>query len=267
MPGRIAAVLLALALFASLALQAADPKFPVLSGRVVDEAGLLKPEDKRALETELAALEARSSDQLVVVTVKSLQGFEIADYGYRLGRAWGIGQAGAKNNGVLLIIAPSERQVRIEVGRGLEPVLTDALSRLIIENRILPAIRRGETSAGILAGARDIRDALQGDAEEVKRRAQGYRRPVNQPPSNSGIPIELLIWIAIVVFLLIQAARNRQPPGRPGQRRSADRGGWIIVTTPGSSNRWPSDRGGWSNDDGFKGGGGDFGGGGASGRW
>jgi uncharacterized protein len=115
----------------------AEPTFPQLTGRVVDEAGLLSGADKAQLESDLKALEDRSSDQIVVVTVPSLQGYPIEDYGYRLGRHWGIGTA-KLSNGVLLIVAPNERKVRIEVGRGLEPILTDALSKIIIENGILP---------------------------------------------------------------------------------------------------------------------------------
>src|SRR5262249_32392217 len=114
-----------------------QPRFPQLTGRIVDEARLLSPSDRAALEQELAALEQKSTDQLVVYTARSLQGYEIEDYGYQLGRAWAIGQKG-KDNGVILIVAPSERKVRIEGGRGLEPQLTDALSKLIIENAILP---------------------------------------------------------------------------------------------------------------------------------
>src|SRR5690606_32411841 len=88
----------------------AQPSFPALTGRVVDEAGLLTPAQERELEGRLAALESRTTDQLVVVTVRSLQGYEIEEYGYQLGRAWGIGQS-AVDNGVLLIVAPNERQV------------------------------------------------------------------------------------------------------------------------------------------------------------
>ena len=119
--------------FVILALPAAAaPKFPALTGRVVDDAHVLTDQTKGDLDQKLAALEAKTSRQLVVVTLPSLQGYEISDYGYQLGRAWGIGQA-KLNNGVLFIIAPNEHKVRIEVGYGLEPVLTDALSEVIIQ--------------------------------------------------------------------------------------------------------------------------------------
>src|SRR5512145_1109496 len=172
---------------------AAQLVFPSLSGRVVDNAQLLSPEDRAALNAELKALEDKSSDQLVVVTLPSLQGYTIEDYGYQLGRHWGIGTA-KLNNGVLLIVAPNERKVRIEVGRGLEPTLTDLLSKLIIENTILPAFRRGDVSGGIRAGVRDIKGVLLGDAEAVQERAKGARKP----PGLDGQSLLLIaFWGAV----------------------------------------------------------------------
>src|SRR5690606_32575561 len=121
--------LLALAMPAALA----APTFPELTGRVVDQADVIPADVEASLEAKLAALEASTTDQFVVVTLASLQGYEIADFGYQLGRHWAIGQK-ESNNGVLLIIAPAERAVRFEVGYGLEGALTDALTRVIIEN-------------------------------------------------------------------------------------------------------------------------------------
>jgi uncharacterized protein len=200
------------------------------------------------------------------VTLKSLQGYAIEDYGYRLGRAWGIGQSGT-NNGVLLIVAPNERKVRIEVGRGLEPQLTDALTRLIIENAILPAFRRGSFADGIKAGVRDIKDVLLGDADEVKRRAaSGKKRTVGIDPSSI---ILFLFWAGLAAFVLyaiFQQARQRRRlvgyGGRSGYGREpvAVPGGW------GGSGNWGGSGGGDSGG-GFSGGGGDFGGGGSSGSW
>src|SRR5690242_21298675 len=110
----------------------AAPTFPPLTGRVVDDAHILSEGTKTQLTQKLEDLENRTSRQLVVVTLPSLQGYEIEDYGYQLGRAWGIGQK-KLNNGVLFLIAPNERKVRIEVGYGLEPILTDALSSVILQ--------------------------------------------------------------------------------------------------------------------------------------
>jgi uncharacterized protein len=132
-----------------------------LTGRVVDDAKLLSPADEQALKADLKALEDKSSDQVVVVTVPSLQGYSIEDYGYQLGRHWGVGTK-QLNNGVLLIVAPNERKVRVEVGRGLEPTLTDALSKIIIANTILPRFRAGDFAGGIKDSMRNITLGIDG---------------------------------------------------------------------------------------------------------
>ncbi|MEA2971003.1 MAG: uncharacterized protein QOE78_4264, partial [Alphaproteobacteria bacterium] len=143
---RLSASLAAVAVTTLLALLLLVPAlaldFPVLTGRVVDDAGILDAGTRAALTQKLDEFEAKTSDQLVVVTLKSLQGTSVEDFGVQLGRHWQIGQKG-KNNGVLLIVAPNERKVRIEVGYGLEGALTDAVSRLIIENAITPRFRAG----------------------------------------------------------------------------------------------------------------------------
>ena len=128
---------------------------PTLSGRVVDEANILDPAMRAALTQKLAELEAKTTDQLVVVTLRSLQGTSIEDFGVELGRRWRVGQ-GDKNNGVLLIVAPSERKVRIEVGYGLEGTLTDAVSKLIIENAIVPRFRANDIPGGITRGGMSV---------------------------------------------------------------------------------------------------------------
>ena len=257
-----AAIIFLAALLALVPCALATPKFPVLTGRVVDNAGLLTPQLREQLTTELAAIEAKSTDQVVVVTVPSLDGYAIEDYGYQLGRTWGIGQQG-KDNGVILLVAPNERKVRIEVGRGLEPTMTDIMSKLIIENAILPAFRRGDFAAGITAGVRDIKVVLLGDAEAVKERAKGGGAG---PGMDYEALIVILVWLLIVAYILhaqYKAARQA-PRARRGRRsRWGDDGRVIIV--PGGSGHWG---GGWSGGGGgWSGGGGSFGGGGASGGW
>jgi uncharacterized protein len=187
-----------------------------------------------------------------------LQGTAIEDYGYQLGRHWGIGQKD-KNSGALLIVAPNERKVRIEVGYGLEGQLTDAVSRLIIENSILPRFRAGDVAGGINRGVDDIIQALTVDPEEWKSRAK--QRPDAQPPS---MDLFVLVLLFIVMFMIMRSV-TRHGGGRDafGNRR---RGGPIFVPIPwgggGSSDSSWSGSGG-----GFSGGGGSFGGGGASGSW
>jgi uncharacterized protein len=255
-------LLVALLWLATVAAAQGEPTFPVLTSRITDQAGLLSAEDYTAIQAEIAALEQKSTDQVAVVTLKSLQGYPIEDYGYQLGRKWGIGQKG-KDNGILLIVAPNERKVRIEVGRGLEPVMTDAMSSLIIQNAIIPEFRRGNYSAGIRAGVRDIKDVLLGDADEVRHRA----RQVPGPGLDTWSIIFIIFWICIVAFVLyavVQSIRNA-PQAVPGQRRR--RSGPLAV--PSDSGGWS---GGWGGGDsggggGWSGGGGDFGGGGSSGSW
>lgn len=262
-----AVVLLLAALLGGFALPGgaatADPVFPTLTGQIVDSAGLLTAEDKAAIRAELAALEQKSTDQIVVATVPSLEGYPIEEYGYRLGRAWGIGQRD-KNNGIILLVAPAERKVRIEVGRGLEPQMTDTMSKLIIENAILPAFRRGDFAGGIRAGVRDIKDVLLGDAEEVKQRAEGGKAA---PDPDWDALILLIFWIAILAFVIYAQMRHaREMPQSIGRNRRR-RGGYGPIIIPGGSGHWG---GGWSGGGGgggWSGGGGDFGGGGASGGW
>ncbi|HTI67203.1 MAG TPA: TPM domain-containing protein, partial [Caulobacteraceae bacterium] len=129
--------------------QAAAPKFPALSGRVVDDAHMLPAPVVVDLTAKLQALQDKTSRQLVVVTVPSLQGYEIEEFGYQLGRAWGIGQKGI-NNGALFIVAPTEHKVRIEVGYGLEGVVTDALSSVILQTQVLPKFKAGDMPAGVV---------------------------------------------------------------------------------------------------------------------
>ncbi|MBL8566988.1 MAG: TPM domain-containing protein [Hyphomicrobiaceae bacterium] len=238
-----------------------SPPMPKLTGRIVDNANLIGATARAELDQKLAALEEKSTDQLVVVTLPTLHGYAIEDYGYRLGRYWQIGQQG-KDNGAILIVAPNERKVRIEVGRGLEPHLTDAMSRLIIENAILPRFRRGDFEGGIVAGVRDIQDVMLGDAEAVKERAKGGAR--NGSDDTTAFII-LLVWLGIFILIIYLNSRGPSSPTAPGQRR---RGGFSdrVIVIPGGSSDWSG--GGWSSGGGgFSGGGGDFGGGGASGGW
>ncbi|NPA73834.1 MAG: TPM domain-containing protein [Epsilonproteobacteria bacterium] len=144
------------------------PVFPKLTGRVVDEAGILSPKTKEELSKKLALFENNTSNQVVVVTLKSLQGDSISDFGYQLGRHWGIGQKG-KDNGVLLIVAPKEKKVRIEVGYGLEGTLTDAMASLIIKNKILPYFKKGDFDKGVSEGVDAILGVIKGTYKPSKK--------------------------------------------------------------------------------------------------
>jgi uncharacterized protein len=269
----VAAVALVALMVAAIAAIAA-PTLPALSGRVVDGAGLLSAADKAQLEADLAAFEAKSTDQIVVVTVPSLQGYAIEEFAVALGRAWKIGQAG-KDNGLILLVAPNERKVRFEVGRGLEPLLPDGKAGTIIRQTILPTFRRGDFPGGIKAGVAAARAVLEGDAAELEQRS---KRP--PPPVDYSGYIFLALWLAIFAFVIYaqyRAARQmREMPaqfdrhGRPiGPRRQRRRDDpWPnVIVIPGGSGGWGGGWGSGSGGGGFSGGGGSFGGGGASGDW
>lgn len=260
-----------MAVLASFALAA--PTYPELTGQVVDNAKLLNAEDRAAILAELQSLEGTSTDQVAVVTVPSLEGYDIESYGIGLARKWALGQKD-KDNGLLLIVAPNERKVRIEVGRKLEPVMTDTMSSIIIQNAMLPKFRRGDYSGGIRDGVRDIKSVLLGDAEAVKERARGTRTPNDDPTAL----IHLILFAAIIALVFWQmrkaAERQRQWEASltPEQRRQLQRErrrrrSPSVIVIPGGSGDWG---GGWSGGDGgggWSGGGGGFGGGGASGSW
>ena len=242
--------------------RADDLKFPDLNGhRVVDQANILSPETEQDLALKLKGVEDATTDQVVVVTVSSLQDHEIEDYGYQLGRHWGIGHKGDvkapngqayKDNGLILLVAPNERKVRIEVGYGLEPVMTDAMSSRIIRENILPQFKAGNYDAGVEGGTDAIIQQLSLDRGVAIQKAQAAER---QPAQHErGLPIGVIILI-IVVFALF--SRGWLP--------------WFILgNVLGSGGRgWGGGGGGdWGGGGGgFSGGGGSFGGGGSSGSW
>ncbi|WP_323944730.1 TPM domain-containing protein [Aeromonas hydrophila] len=226
------------------ALQAA-PDFPTLSGRVVDEASLMSRKQAHQLTQQLAAFEKRSGIQLVVVSIDTLAGDTIEEYGYQLGRHWGIGQKG-KDNGVLLLIAQDERKVRIEVGYGLEGALPDAIAANIIQTRILPAFKRGDMVAGVVAGSQAIMQALAGEYKPVE----------NASKDKLGGP--WLFILMVIVMIVLHNLRGGGGGGRGGRRRAAYLAGGFGAGRSG---------GGFGGGGGFSGGGGSFGGGGASGGW
>ena len=242
--------------------RAADPQFPELTGRVVDGAGLLSAEDIAAITADLEALETKTSDQLVLVTLPSLQGFPIEEFGYKLGRHWGIGQQG-KDNGVLLIVAPKERKVRIEVGRGLEGTLPDAMAKLIIDNAILPEFRGGDFPAGIKAGLRDITTLLTNAPEAEALRARARDTGPDWAADHADIVafIIIAIWL-IIMIIVLWSIINSIRHGAKGKKGK----GWTSSTSS-SNNNWSSTSSWSGGGGGFSGGGGSFGGGGASGGW
>ncbi|WP_231737473.1 TPM domain-containing protein, partial [Sphingopyxis sp. A083] len=176
---------------------AAAQDFPKLSGRVVDQADIIPAAEEANLTVQLEQLEKTTGHQLVVATVNSLDGNDISDYGYKLGRAWGIG--GKENNdGVVFLIAPNERRMNISVGYGLEPVLTDALSGRIIRDVVTPKFKAGDMPGGIQDGVNAIAEQIQLPPEEAAARAAKAAKAERDRADNGNIGG--LIFVAFIIF-------------------------------------------------------------------
>ena len=246
----------------------AAPEFPALTGRVVDGADLLSAAAEARLTRQLEDHEEQTSNQVVVVTLPSLQGYTIERFGVELGRHWQIGQAG-RDNGALLIVAPKERKLRIEVGYGLEGDLTDILSRSIIEYEITPRFKRGDFEAGIEAGVDAMLLAIQGS----------YRAPTREAPRTANpdgfiVVVALSGFLFVFLLLFFMNYTYRATAGQGRRKRYVDDDGQVW-TYDGDRRRgrrsWGGrgfSSGGFSGGGGgFSGGGGSFGGGGSSGSW
>lgn len=275
--------------------------FPQLTGRIVDEANILSTDKKEALINILEKNENQTSNQIVVVILKSLKSYNIADYGYQLGRYWKIGQK-EKNNGVLLIISMAEKKLRIEVGYGLEGALTDKISHEIIEYIIKPEFKKGNFYKGIHKGLNSIIEATKGEYK-----AEKYNIPTKDN-SNWFFLYFAIIFISPILATLSKALKSQK---LLKLFRSSMLGGFagafsvvffnsliisliiffiisiiIFITTKKVSfdnyanSSYTSNSGGFYtgssrsggfgggfSSGGFSGGGGSFGGGGASGGW
>ncbi|MFJ5488132.1 TPM domain-containing protein [Hansschlegelia beijingensis] len=254
MPTRVLGRLLALTLLvlAAIGPVRAELTFPPFTNYVVDAADVLPPAEEQALIAKLKSFQERTGHQFAIATVPSLQGTSVEDFGNRLFRARKLGDA-TRNDGVLLLVAPADRKVRIEVGYGLEGDLTDAVSRLIIENAILPRFRAGDIPGGIERGADDVMAVFSGQAEEYKARAAQLSE---QEESLTEVDIFMILFLLIVLYVLWRSIRG----GGGGSRRH---GPWVVGGPGGFDGGWSGGGGG-----GFGGGGGgSSGGGGASGGW
>ena len=243
-------------------------EFPKLTGYVVDAANIIPDGDEVALSAKLKALQDTTGRQVVVATIPDMQGYDLADYGYRLGRAWGIGEKKA-NNGAVLFLAPNEpagkRGPRLEVGYGLEPVLTDAMSSVIAFGIMTPMLRNGDISGALDAGTDEIIKQLQLPPEEAAKRAQA----IGEQRSSGGGGGSVIFWLFIFFFFILPIIRSLFfGRGKRGRRYGS---GPVIIW--GDSGEWRSGSGssggfgGGGGFGGFSGGGGSFGGGGASGGW
>jgi uncharacterized protein len=265
----------------ALATPVAAQTFPPLTGRVVDQAHLLSPEQVQDLTSKSAALESQKGAQFVVATVNSLEGYPVEDYGYRLGRAWGIGQKG-KDNGVILLVAPNEHKVRIEVGYGATPYITDAMSGLIIRENVIPRFKQNDYGGGIEAGADAIIKQISLSPDEAQKNIAAAEQVQQKRQHSGGNPLPFFFWLMVIGFVVLSHFRR----GR-GRRYRSRHGGispWVVLWGLNELNRgsrrsswdggssWGGGGGGWGGGGGggfggFSGGGGSFGGGGASGSW
>ena len=266
---------------------------PPLTGRVVDLAQVLPADVAASLIRDLEAHEAKTSNQVAVLILPSLEGEPLESFSHRVATTWKLGQKGTEN-GVLLLLALRERKVRIEVGYGLEGTLTDLRSAHIIRQEIVPRLRSGDLPGGIAAGARAILDTIEGTykADEV---LPGHARSGQEPPALEyviiGIVVGTLAGIvlshglqrtrallgSLLAFLVAQFASVGLGLAAAGvtafllwlilysNRGKGHDGGWGEGFTTGSGGGFGGSFGGGSG--GFTGGGGDFGGGGASGGW
>jgi uncharacterized protein len=233
--------------------------FPPLTGRVVDQADVMTAESRSDIEAKSKDLEDKSGIQLVVATVQSLQGSDIETYANELFRFWRLGQA-QKNNGVLLLVAPAEHKVRIEVGYGLEGTLTDALSSVVISSAIIPRFKTNDFSGGIVSGVDGIVSILSGDTADWQPTV-GVR-----PDDQFGTGLFVVLFFIFIFIIIIAGIVKNAHSGRYVKRG----GRMVFVPATGgsrSSSSWGSDDSSSSSSDGFSGGGGSSGGGGASGSW
>lgn len=244
-----------LLLLPTLMVRAQDiPSRPVPPRLVNDLAGVLSDSEVQQLESKLVAFNDSTSTQLVVVTVKSLNGYDKNEFAYRIGQSWGVGQKG-KNNGAVILVKPKYQgeggQVAIQTGYGVEGAIPDALAKRIVENEMIPRFGEGNYYQGINAATSTMISLLKGEftAEQYKQRAKKNSGP-------AGIFIAMVILV--IVFVLIRGSRSG--PHSVGRSIPFWTALWMLGSMGGGS------RGSWNNfssgSGGFGGGGGGFGGGG-----
>lgn len=239
--------------------------FPQLTGPVVDAANVIPDDQEARIGQKVLALKAQSQRQLQVVTVASLEGYDIADYTNRLFRAWQLGDK-ERNDGVMLLVAPAERKLRIEVGYGMEPTVTDAISFLVINKVIVPKFKEGDMPGGIEAGADALIKQMSLPAEEAQKVAAEAAAS-----RDSGVSFDpaMLFWLVIFLLFFVLPMIRRIAGGR---RYESSGVGQVILWSVlegmarGGSGGGGSDWGGGGGSD-WGGGGGSSGGGGASGSW
>ncbi len=226
---------------------------PPLKARVTDLAGMLKPEQQAALEQTLQAHETKTGNQVAILIIKTTQPEEIEQYGIRVAEAWKLGRKGV-DDGVILIISKDNHKMRLEVGRGAEGVITDAMSKRILQDVIAPYFRQNDFYGGLNASVGAIQALMNKEAFPSVPKKQAAQT------SGGGLGwLSFLLFPLFIIMAIVRAIRARNPLNRNGWGSSSS---GIFIGGGG----WSSGGGG-SDSGGFSGGGGDFGGGGASGDW
>ncbi|OAQ39158.1 methanol dehydrogenase [Pedobacter psychrophilus] len=239
--------------------------FPAKPNKLVnDYTNTLNSSQIADLESKLVAFDDSTSIQVSVVLIQSLEGYDIQDYGYQLGRAWGIGGK-EKNTGVLVLASIGDRKITIQTGYGMEGALPDAIAKRIIENEIKPEFKSGNYFGGLDAGINAIISYTKGEYKNTEPKKSG---------KGSGFPVGLIVLIIIAVIALISKGSGGGGGGRNviGGRGGANIFWWSLLAGMANSGGGRSGGGGFgggsSGGGGFGGfGGGSFGGGGASGSW
>lgn len=272
---RLVVALLAMAM--AWAGPAAAQTFPKFTGLVVDQADVLPPDVETRLTAKLQALQKDTNRQLVVVTIADLQNRPIGDYTLALFRAWNVGLKDA-DNGVVLSIAPNagvgRRGPDIEVGYGLEPILTDTLSAIIIRDQMMPRLQAQQVPEAVEAGADAIIAQLRASPEEAKTKVDASvaafdKANKRRTAGGGGVPLGLIFWGMVVAFIALSFLRRK---GGSGRRYRGDGDGgmlpvvlWSIANEIGNSALRGGGGGGWSSSGGGDSGGGGWGGGGFTG--
>lgn len=230
---------------------------PALQGRVNDYANVISKNDEQQINEYLTNVENQTGIQIAVLTIPSLKGEDIAAYGVKVAEKWKLGQKG-EDNGALLLVAMEERELRIEVGYGLEGLLTDAKCGLIIRNVIIPEFKDGDYSGGIKKGVMNIGGIACGDTEIVDKKV------LNEEDEDSGAGLVfMIIWMIFIFVIITSKGGIFKWIFLSNVSRNVGRGFNSVHHSSGHGN------GGFGggNFGGFSGGGGHFGGGGASGHW
>ncbi|TNJ42577.1 TPM domain-containing protein [Tamlana fucoidanivorans] len=237
------------------------PKKPEFQTSVYDYVNLLSSAEKKQLEQKLIKYSDTTSTQIVLAIISSTKGENINYLGANWGQAWGIGQA-KEDNGILILLAKDDRRIAINTGYGVEHLLTDALSKRIIERNIIPYFKKNDYPGGLNSGIDAIFQVLNGEYK-------GSRKSKKEEP-----PLGFIIFLIIIFFIiLISISKNKRGGGGKGGHRldSRDLFDAIILSNMGRGNYRRGGTSGWggSSGGGFGGGfgGGGFGGGGASGGW